>query len=62
MPDKFKIIWRACPCGHEACRRVRPSNMGVFYEGSGFDQAEADFLDAAIAEYVERHPDARPPE
>jgi hypothetical protein len=40
--------WRLCGCGHKACRRVYPSKIGSFYEGSGFEMDEARKLVAAL--------------
>lgn len=41
------LEWEHCPCGSKACRRSYPANLGVFYEGSGFEPHEREALDAA---------------
>jgi hypothetical protein len=41
-------IWILCPCGHSACSYVRPSLIGSFYPGTGFDFDEARALVEAM--------------
>jgi hypothetical protein len=33
--------WIACSCGHPVCKRVHPSRIGTFHEGTGFEPDEA---------------------
>lgn len=40
--------WILCNCGSPSCRRVHPSKMGTFYQGTGFEPDEARKLVAAM--------------
>lgn len=51
-----KIEWAPCSCGHAACKRQHPTNLGMFYQGSGFEPHEVEWLDRAWAALAEREP------
>jgi hypothetical protein len=42
-----KLEWEHCPCGSSTCHRQHPTNLGVFYEGSGFEPHEVEWLNRA---------------
>jgi hypothetical protein len=48
--------WMACGCGSPSCDRVWPLRMGTFYQGSGFDSAEATALVHALKKTKWRRP------
>lgn len=41
------IIWMKCQCGSPACNRMHPTNIGWFYQGTGFEPHEVEWLNAA---------------
>jgi hypothetical protein len=41
-------VWKLCNCGSPSCRRVTPTRIGMFYQGTGFDPDEARELVAAM--------------
>lgn len=45
----MKLTWVQCPCGHPGCTREYPSNIGVFYTGSGFSPSEKELIEEAFA-------------
>jgi hypothetical protein len=45
----MKLTWKPCPCGHKACKRMYPVEIGWFYAGSGFDPDERKLMDEAFA-------------
>ena len=54
-PKAFKLHWTACPCGQPACNKNYPTNLGVFFNGSGFTAEEAKLLDEAFAALAEKN-------
>lgn len=48
-----KLQWKDC-CDHPSCERSYPSNLSVFYQGSGFDPAERELLDTAFEAFYEK--------
>jgi hypothetical protein len=44
-PDR--IIWAPCNCGSRSCKRQHPTNLGMFYQGAGFEPHEVEWLNAA---------------
>lgn len=44
-----KLFWVKCNCGSEFCDKQYPTNLGSFYQGTGFDTEEREWLDAAWA-------------
>jgi len=40
--------WMACNCGSPSCRRVYPTRMGTFSQGTGFELEEAQSLVAEL--------------
>ena len=49
-----KIEWAPCGSGHAACRRQHPTNLGMFYQGSGFEPHEVEWLERAWAALIDR--------
>lgn len=45
QPDALTL--RLCQCGHAACTKTYFGNLGSFYQGSGFEPADAAYLKAA---------------
>ena len=45
---KARYKWALCGCGHWSCGRLYPSNVGLFYQGSGFHLKEAKEIVAAF--------------
>lgn len=41
------IKWAKCQCGSKSCTRVHPTNLGMFYQGTGFEPHEVEWLEAA---------------
>ena len=41
---KMKIRWKVCSCGEPICGRLQIENMGINYQGSGFDMSEAKLI------------------
>jgi hypothetical protein len=44
-----RIEWATCNCGSATCHRQHPTNLGMFYQGSGFDPHEVEWLNRAWA-------------
>lgn len=44
-----EIRWEPCSCGSPHCKRQNPTNMGMFYQGSGFEPHEVEWLNEAWA-------------
>ena len=45
----FRLHWTKCQCGYPSCRYQYPTNLGSYYQGTGFDTEERDLLDRAFA-------------
>jgi len=49
-------LWKLCNCGSPACRRVYPTRLGTFSQGTGFEPAEARALTLALKKRGWRKP------
>jgi hypothetical protein len=38
------LTWEKCNCGHASCTYRYPTNLGSFYQGTGFAEKEAEEL------------------
>lgn len=45
LPEALTL--RLCQCGHASCTKTYFGNLGSFYQGSGFEPADAAYLKAA---------------
>lgn len=49
----MKLTWIKCPCGHRACTKNTPAELGSFYQGSGFNEKEMAVMDKAFSHITE---------
>lgn len=47
-----ELNWAPCNCGSPSCTRLRPTNLGMFYQGSGFEPHEVEWLTKAWAALI----------
>lgn len=45
----MRLTWTPCPCGDKACRLQHPTNLGRYYQGSGFLPEERVLMNQAFA-------------
>lgn len=43
------LIWERCACGEEVCKYQYLTNLGTFYQGTGFTPEEKEWIDQAWA-------------
>jgi hypothetical protein len=46
-PRPLEIRWAPCSCGSPHCKRQHPTNLGMFYQGTGFEPEEVRWLNQA---------------
>jgi hypothetical protein len=44
----MKLTWNKCSCGSPTCVREYPQEIGVFYQGTGFDPTEKNLVNRAF--------------